>query len=371
MKIKALEGLRGWLALYVLVSHCIIYSAYFKPEWYPLQHGHLAVDCFIILSGFVIALLIDTKKEPYLPYITRRFFRLYPAYIVFVVIGLTLVGVAKENAICLFLYSDELALVLWTRTEAWGDNLIINCLSKVFMLHGVIPDIVVQSGAEAFLGSAWSISLEWQFYLVAPILLWLFRSRVGGVSAVVVFCLLMQYRHLIPMASQGASLPAHIEFFALGIISYFVYKNYAPRVTNIVQFFVLGLLGLLIFIGKYKALALAPVVLWIVVFTFFLCRPTRSVDWILTNPVSLYLGKISFSLYLCHELVITMVQYYLYQMHTYIGQERHFMWLLILTIPTSILVATLGWYLLERPGMRLGIRIANRMTGNPVEKLSN
>jgi peptidoglycan/LPS O-acetylase OafA/YrhL len=40
--------------------------------------GSLAVKVFIIISGFVIFFLIDTRKEPYRAYITRRFFRLFP-----------------------------------------------------------------------------------------------------------------------------------------------------------------------------------------------------------------------------------------------------------------------------------------------------
>lgn len=371
MKIKALEGLRGWLAIYVLVSHCIIYTAYFKPAWEFLRHGHLAVDCFIILSGFVISLLLDTRREAYLPYITRRFFRLYPAYLVFVAIGLGLLDIAQENSICLFLYSDELATVMWVRTELWGEYLVANCISKLFMLHGIIPNSVVPAGAEAFLGSAWSISLEWQFYLIAPVLLWFCRKRLWLVVMLISLGILLKFRHLIPMASQGATLPAHIEFFAVGILSYFLYKRYSQKVTLPIQLITIGL-GVIWFIfGRYKMLEMAPVVLWSIVLVCFVCRPLRGIQWVLTNPVSLYLGKVSFSVYLCHELVITVVQYYLYQIHTYIGQERHFTWLLVLTVPLSIMVATLSWYLIEMPGMRLGVRLAKRFERLPDRDASN
>jgi peptidoglycan/LPS O-acetylase OafA/YrhL len=37
------------------------------------------------------------------------------------------------------------------------------------MLHGAVPDVLVRNAPSAFLIPAWSVSLEWQFYLVAPL----------------------------------------------------------------------------------------------------------------------------------------------------------------------------------------------------------
>ena len=75
-------GLRCFIALWVAVGHGLQTSGYLKPTnalMKPLLNGHAAVVVFMIVSGFVITSLLMVKSERYPRYITRRFFRLYPA----------------------------------------------------------------------------------------------------------------------------------------------------------------------------------------------------------------------------------------------------------------------------------------------------
>ena len=83
-RIKELEGLRGCLAWWVVLYHIYVYSGLFHTNlqkyetW--INSGWVAVELFIILSGYVIFLLLETQKEPYALYLTRRFFRIAPLY---------------------------------------------------------------------------------------------------------------------------------------------------------------------------------------------------------------------------------------------------------------------------------------------------
>lgn len=43
-----------------------------------------------------------------------------------------------------------------------------NILAHIPLIHGLIPPSALPDAAAAFLGRAWSISTEWQFYLIAP-----------------------------------------------------------------------------------------------------------------------------------------------------------------------------------------------------------
>lgn len=54
-RFQQIEGLRGYLALWVLVGHLIGYSGIaLSPKFYLFAGATKAVDVFIILSGFVI-----------------------------------------------------------------------------------------------------------------------------------------------------------------------------------------------------------------------------------------------------------------------------------------------------------------------------
>ncbi len=87
-------GLRIYLAAWVAIGHALQLAGFLKatnPLLRILLSGHDAVILFMIVSGFVITNLLVAKQEPYLPYITRRFFRLFPAYVLACVAGYLLI----------------------------------------------------------------------------------------------------------------------------------------------------------------------------------------------------------------------------------------------------------------------------------------
>ncbi len=89
---KSIETLRAYMAWWVVLGHAIILTGLniYIPQRLTrvLMAGDIAVDVFIIVSGFVITNLMLAKKEAYLPYIVRRAFRIYPIYLLCLVIGI-------------------------------------------------------------------------------------------------------------------------------------------------------------------------------------------------------------------------------------------------------------------------------------------
>ena len=84
----AIEGARAVLAWSVVLWHIAgfakvnVYTC--CGPYFPgfLLNGTLAVYVFMMISGFVITHLVLKSDENYLPYIIRRFFRLWPAHAV-------------------------------------------------------------------------------------------------------------------------------------------------------------------------------------------------------------------------------------------------------------------------------------------------
>jgi peptidoglycan/LPS O-acetylase OafA/YrhL len=167
--IRELTGLRGLLALWVVFGHLaatVTETNLFNPY---------AVDIFIILSGFSIAAMIDKKQEPYGLYLSRRILRIFPTYLLFLILSvaaarlyLTTWQFAPQTSMRdarIYLAQESLA--------HWPIHLAIHLTG----LQSLVPPTFLPGSDFAFIGQAWSLSLEWQFYLIAPFLVSFVSSR--------------------------------------------------------------------------------------------------------------------------------------------------------------------------------------------------
>ena len=148
-EIRALTGLRGIAALYVVAFHYLGGLSFSNPMTTLFAHGYLAVDLFLILSGFVMALnyaaafTADFSFSTYLRFLWRRIARIYPLYIV-----MTLVS-------SLFFYFGIYKLAPFEKS-----------LTTVVVLNaGMVQSWGLSSSLDA---PAWSITAEWAAYLLFP-----------------------------------------------------------------------------------------------------------------------------------------------------------------------------------------------------------
>jgi peptidoglycan/LPS O-acetylase OafA/YrhL len=190
-----LDIARGLLALGVVLVHLLWFSGF---RGLPYEtFGAYCVQGFMALSGYVITQLCLTKREPYGQYIVRRALRLYPAYLVVLGFG-TLLSLGTPH-------------------------LPAHLLAHLSLLHGLVPDTLLPGSAMSLLVPAWSISLEFQFYLILPLLLlFIGRFQFRGLVVLWVIALILIRRPFCDLMNEGwssigAFLPQRFAWFLSGI----------------------------------------------------------------------------------------------------------------------------------------------------------
>src|SRR5271165_7463215 len=97
-RLSRLDGLRGVLAVYVMIGHALPFSVI--PHWLanPFHHGEAAVDLFFALSGLVIANSLERFGWRFAPFMAARARRLLPVYFLVLVASICLTALGDPLA---------------------------------------------------------------------------------------------------------------------------------------------------------------------------------------------------------------------------------------------------------------------------------
>ena len=187
------DALRLLLALMVLYSHCF-HLVVRAGNWVnPLEFtrgqtflGGIAVDGFFVISGFLITASWQRSKG-LVDYLRRRILRIYPGFVVAALVCLLVVGPWAAPTVAG--YFSELGLV----RRLIG----VATLSKIEN----VPTFLGNPVPRDVNGSLWTIRLEFECYLLVPILGWLgfLRRRWWLVGAAMAAYLV----HAVLVAAPG------------------------------------------------------------------------------------------------------------------------------------------------------------------------
>lgn len=276
-RLLALDALRGVAALSVVLFHYTTrFDQLFAPPTrsaFAFPHGHYGVNLFFIISGFVIFMTLERTRRP-ADFVVSRFSRLFPTY--WMAILLT--------------FSITHALGLPGKLVGAG-----TALANAAMLHGLF-------GVAHVDGVYWTLEVELLFYFG------MFALYLAGQLKTIhlAMALVLSIRWVYFAASQafGIDLPwtiyrllilEHLPWFALGIAIHSLTR--AQPVEGHRQ--PLGLAGfalltLAITDSPLKAglAAALSAAVWLAV-----SGRARILQW---SPL-VWLGSISYSLYLIHE----------------------------------------------------------------------
>lgn len=354
-KLDYIDAIRGIAATGIIVHHTP--REYLsEPVNAVLLLGAGGVPLFFILSAYTLFLSFDKRSEnelnPVRNYFIRRFFRIAPLF--YILIGY-------------FLWEKN-----YTGIEVPFQAILAN-FSFTFGLHPVYISAIVPNG--------WTIGTEMLFYLIMPLIfIWVrnIRDALYFLIFTIIVSKLICYSvaHFLPFyispeitASTDWTnfmymyLPAQIPVFAIGVLLFFIIKLLTKDVELRSDFKPLGLPLLILCtmllidggLDKVSSDGLIPdfVITAFIVFVPFILSLHLIRFRVLVNGLTVYLGKISYSLYLTHAIVIHWLTKVVPPFVLGTGLLNYTFFFLLIFVFT-VFLASITYYLIEKPGMDFG-----------------
>jgi len=342
-EIAPLTGLRAAAALWVLLYHLrLAVSRTFPDAGYDLgRDGYLGVDVFFVLSGFILSLNYTDRirsRSDYVAFLGYRLARLYPLHLFTLV---ALLGLA-HGAMALGLHVNHPERYPLDR----------HLLANLLLLHAWGFEDILRYNLPS-----WSISAELFAYLLFPAFAWLAgRARrpwvlailagAASLGTVVILRTVLGHDDL-HVVRDHALVRVSGEFLA-GCL---VYRVYASRAGQPPMSPAVGVLLL----GAVVAVALSPVADWgmpaaACVLVYVLARGRGAAVSLFAAAPVVWLGRISYSIYLVHLPVFSGLNRLAPAVAELGGAPR----LLYIAghVALALLVATLCYHAVERPGRR-------------------
>jgi peptidoglycan/LPS O-acetylase OafA/YrhL len=370
-RLHELDALRGLAALAVVFSHFRDMWVIKEQRTFPIYDrailsglrffyaGGEAVLLFFVLSGFVLALpYIRGKHQNYQTFVVRRICRIWLPYIVAFALAIACDAVWHNHA-----YHGAWASSFWFEPLQWG---------KIFSQIPLIGHYDNQ-----YLFVSWTLHEEMRISLVFPIVVAL-TMRLKGiwqlVSAALISLLavLIVHRHFIGGATYRSFLSIHyVAFFIVGIflathldaieakwaglsqrvrlgvlfVTFFAYMYNVVITTHLFNLMPSARNESLAFLATSEWIAAIGSCGWIILGIYY-----APLHGLLLTRIPQFLGKISFSLYLVHPIVLLSLTFafgnkvgWWAQFPVYIAAVVFLSWLFYLAV--------------EKPAIQLGRRV--------------
>jgi peptidoglycan/LPS O-acetylase OafA/YrhL len=371
-RVDELDGLRGLLALWVAFSHIFAWSGFWEnplpgrlaSSWLVFVGAGPAVETFIILSGFAISFLLHKRVQSYGSFMRGRFFRIYPVYLLCLIIAAgtslltpAIIETAGWRGTIYFRWVEQLAAQ--EASSFWQ-----HVFWHLTLLNGLLTKEFLPGATGTLLVPAWSITLEWQYYLIAPFLARGVRSGAVLVG-IGVIAMVGDHYSALWQNPQLSFFPAQLPLFLIGIGSYHLYAKLSDNggLRPLPSFCAAALLLTGVLSGWYPV-ALAA---WAAGFGCILVKGSDPlarflalIRRVLLHRQLQYLGKISFPLYLIHWPVIILLLSILLKVRPSISSSGALVVLLVTAIPACLLAAHFIHILIEKPAMDFGRKFDRR-----------
>lgn len=349
-----LEGLRGIAVLLVLVSHWVV-MMYF-PKFLFLDLGFWGVNIFFVLSGFLITEIllksiydVESKRSIIKRFYFRRLIRIFPIYYLVILL------------LAFFEIENTESLLPWSLTYS------INLFGK---------------GSYIFM-HIWSLCVEEQFYLFWPFLLLVVPPKrhlhlmLGLIFLSVVFRAVIAVSDLSNKNQIIHSFPlACLDALVIGSLLAYIKIKHTKVFQTIAEYYFIAIAIALAFfllaywlpkhsVWHYSFGRLLTALTGLFLIAFGATDVTSRLGNLLENKMLRFLGRISYGVYLYHWVLFVLLvdafrEYWeqinfgpfeILKYQQYLGS---FIFFMVLTI----IVATLSYYVIEKPILKLKYKFA-------------
>lgn len=343
----ALDGLRGYLALFVFLYHSALWYFYLRtgqwevpPSNLYTHFGQSSVLLFFMITGFLFfSKLLDGRMRgiDWLKLFIGRLLRLVPLYLFMIVLLCIIVMVVSGWVLHEPLLKIAEHLVCWLGFTILGAP----------DLNGVKDTLLIVSGV------IWTLPYEWLFYLILPVLAITVRVVppllyiVLSVGSIVTFIIYNPQTHpvhpqLHPLFSFFGGIAASL-LVRSDSFRWFCRKDYC-------SFLVIGLIIAVVALFQ-TAYAIMPLI--IISLIFSLIAGGNSLFGVLRSSISRVLGELSYSIYLLHGMALFILfKFVVGPNHAeLLSAQQH--WMLVLAIsPVILFISYWTFRLIEQPAMR-------------------
>lgn len=367
MKISYIDALRGIAILSVIWFHCHLSQFSDTQHYYSIMDllgspAAMGVQLFYVLSAFTLFLSQSRRKvadEHTANFFVRRFFRIAPMYYVAIVYYV--------GQMC---YTSTQSL-----TDAVSEN-IFGILANVLLLHGLSPVWI-----NSIIPGGWSVGIEVLFYIMVPYLF----TRITSLNRAIIFtsvtlCVGFILTSILSSIKALQSdqlineylffyLPYQLPVFGCGIVAYYVVirqdRSVRPLTIGL-AIFSLGFVLISKLVGK-SLLPNLPHTLHLfesIGFALLLIGLSKRSVGLLDNPITCYIGKVSYSAYLTHFGVLYWMDKAMPQqlipVNSLLTNILNFNLKFLLVVLVTVLISTATYYWVEEPSQNFGKRFLRK-----------
>lgn len=335
-----IDGLRAIAILFVLFFHGGL-------TLFP--SGFIGVDVFFVISGFLITSIIEKSLQnnhfSFMDFYSRRLWRLQPVFICLIVV---------TTLVTLFYYLPD-DLMLFSKSARKTSIFTSNVFFK-----NVTSDYFSPDSNQLPLLHMWSLSVEWQCYFILPVGIYLLYRLIGSQHRIKIIYLLTITFFALSMYYSWSN-PAKTYYQFSSRIFEFLIGSCVASASGSKRF--LANKYVLNFITVLAVLTLFYIAMhhdinigfpnW---YTLILClatailiaagqqEPQPIVTYALSLRPLVFIGLISYSLYIWHWPVLALMRYLNIE-------ESNFV--LLVTLGLISIIAYLSWRFIEKPARKL------------------